>query len=86
MLCIGLVLLAGTLSVTHFHPDNALHPDCVQCVTAHATLQLVWVFAQVLLALVFVWVAANAVPIRVRTLFFNFALFTRPPPAVAYLS
>lgn len=86
ILCVGLVLLGGTLSVTHSHPDGAPHSDCGLCATAHLTVQVATPFTQIAVALVFIRVEAVTVSTRPRTILSNFALFTRPPPAIAHLS
>jgi hypothetical protein len=80
VLCVGLVLLAGTLAVTHSHPDNAVHPDCGLCVVAHVTAKASRVIAEVVVALVFLRATAIVVATRVHTRFSDFVLFTRPPP------
>ena len=86
VLCIGLVLVAGILSVTHSHTDGVSHSDCGQCITAHATVDIARLVAQLIVALLVILVAASAVTSRVQSSLFRCALFTRPPPAVAHLA
>jgi len=84
ILCVALVLLSGTLSVTHSHPDIN-HAECGLCVSAHTVAQATVAPIQILIAVVMGPVeitVRRAVP---RTIF-RFALFTRPPPANANLS
>ena len=80
LLCVALVIVAGTLRVAHTHPrGDASRSDCALCATAHVAVQistppvtlhvtpLVWI------------VEALVLPARLGT-FSTFALFTRPPP------
>lgn len=80
LLCVALVIVAGTLRVAHTHPrGDASRSDCALCATAHVVVQistppvtlhvtpLVWI------------VEALVLPARLGT-FSTFALFTRPPP------
>ncbi len=86
LLCIALVVLAGTLSVAHGHEDvNVSHADCGLCATAHVTVQLAEAVTLIPVAQVFARVEASIPPDRSRTLS-RFALFTRPPPAVETLA
>jgi hypothetical protein len=85
LFCVALVVLAGTLSVAHWHEDGSIsHADCGLCATAHVTVQL----AAALPAGPAIQVAARveaALPeARPRNLS-HFDLFTRPPPAKAHL-
>jgi hypothetical protein len=85
LLCIALVVFAGTVSIAHGHDDGINHADCGLCATAHAPVQLAVSPALVPVAQVFARVEASLPPARPRTLS-RFALFTRPPPAVRHLS
>jgi hypothetical protein len=86
LLCVALLIFAGTLSVAHGHNDGTIdHADCTLCVAAHATVQLVAALPVAPATVVFTRVE-NALPAaRPRTLS-RFALFTRPPPARAHLT
>jgi hypothetical protein len=86
LLCVALLVFAGTLSVAHGHNDRAIdHPDCSLCATAHVTVQLVATLPAAPATLVFTRVEATLPPARPRTLS-RFALFTRPPPASTHLT
>ena len=83
VLCALLVVLAGTLSVTHGHEDaNVSHADCSLCATAHAPVQLAISSALIPVAQVFTRVEVSLPPARARHLTRS-ALFTRPPPVDA---
>jgi hypothetical protein len=85
LLCVALLVFAGTLSVAHGHNDGAIdHADCGLCATAHVTVQLVAALPDAPSTLVFTKVEAILPAARPRTLS-RFALFTRPPPADAHL-
>ena len=86
VLCIALVLLIGTLSVTHSHPDGAVHMDCGLCTTAHLTVQAGKAFMQVAVALVFVRLALVSVSSHIPAAVSDFALFTRSPPVDSSLA
>jgi len=80
VLCIGLVILGSTLSVTHTHNQGEVrHVDCALCVTAHVVVQPAAVYVAVDIAQVFtpVHVPLSAAPSQKIS---PFALFTRPPP------
>ena len=80
LLCVALVVLAGTLAVAHGHEDATVsHADCGLCAPAHVTIQLAVAVALIPVAQVFTRVEASIPPDRSRTLS-RFALFTRPPP------
>lgn len=86
ILCIGLILLGGTISVAHSHPDGDVsHADCALCVAAHVTIQSTTTPAIIPVATVFATVHVAFPPARPQTLT-SFALYTRPPPANAHLS
>jgi len=80
LLCIGLVLLMGTMAATHAHMDRADHPDCGLCVTAHMAVQLASPAVQAAVTPVVARVEPTHRLVVVRTVS-RFALFTRPPPA-----
>lgn len=86
LLCVGLVMFSGTLSVTHAHPQGpAFHADCGLCTTAHSVVQVTAQPVQVPVARVFTKIEVFLPAPRSRVLS-RFALFTRPPPADANLS
>jgi hypothetical protein len=80
VLCIALILVAGTLSVTHTHADGRVHSDCGLCVTAHASVHASAPPPQILMSAVFVEIEASR-PIARPQSAPQFALFSRPPPA-----
>ena len=86
VLCIALVLLNGTLSVTHSHPDGVPHTDCGLCTTAHLIVQAGKAVTQVTVALVFIRRALVAIPSSIPDTVSDFALFTRPPPVDSSLA
>lgn len=86
LLCVGLVLLGGTLQAVHTHASGDLsHADCSLCATAHVVAQIVSNPVPLPTALP---IAAaprfKAPPRQVRLS--AFALFTRPPPAASTLA
>jgi hypothetical protein len=83
--CILLVLLAGTLSVTHSHPDGAVHADCGLCVVAHATAQTVAASPVVLSVPIFLDLETPE-PISRAQATVHFRLYSRPPPADSHRS
>jgi hypothetical protein len=85
MLCIALVLLGGTLSVTHSHADGIVHGDCGLCITAHSVVPATvpTVHLPVARVLTTVETAVASIPFRRLS---TFALFIRPPPVNAHLS
>src|SRR5271154_6220066 len=86
VLCIGLVVLGGTLSVSHSHHESDVrHADCALCVTAHVVVQPVAAFVAIDVAQVLtpVHVLLSSPPSQNIS---PFALFTRPPPENAPLS
>jgi len=86
LLCIALVIFGVTVSLAHGHEqDNVSHADCGLCAAAHVAVQLAAAPALVPVAQVFTRVETYIPEARPRTLS-RFALFTRPPPAKAYLS
>jgi hypothetical protein len=80
LLCVLLVVVAGTVQVAHTHADGAVtHADCSLCVAAHITVQLVQTPApapSVAVVTVLEAEPPTVLPIALST----FALFTRPPP------
>ena len=86
ILCIGLVILGGTISVAHSHPDGDVsHADCALCVAVHITVHPTVAPVIIPVTHVFATVHVAFPPARPQTLF-SFALYTRPPPANAHLS
>jgi hypothetical protein len=86
LLCVALLIFAGTLSVAHGHNDGTIdHADCTLCVAAHATVHLVAALPVAPATVVFTRVETTLPPARPRTLS-RFALFTRPPPAQTHLT
>jgi len=80
VLYIGLVILGGTLSVTHSHSEGgAVHADCSLCVTAHIAVQLVAAYLVVDVARVYTAVHVSPASAPSQDIS-PFALFTRPPP------
>lgn len=83
LVCVLLVVVAGTVQVAHTHADGAVtHADCSLCVAAHITVHLVQTPAPAPSIRVLTVVEAepqSIVPIALST----FALFTRPPPAAS---
>ena len=82
LLCVLLVVVAGTAQVAHTHADAASHPDCSLCVATHVTMHLVATPAPAPTAAV-VAVLECLPPVVRPTALSTFALFTRPPPAGA---
>jgi hypothetical protein len=86
LLCVALLIFAGTLSVAHGHNDGTIdHADCGLCATAHTTVQLVATLPAAPVSMVYTKVEASLPAARPRTLS-RFALFTRPPPADTHLT
>ncbi len=85
LLCLGLVLLGGTVAVTHTHANGTVHTDCGLCTTAHSTPHVTALPVHTAEAVVIERLAVALPPPRSQTLS-RFALFTRPPPADARLS
>ena len=79
-LCIALILVSGTLSVSHSHPDGNVHSDCSLCVTAHAAVQISVPPAEIAVVCVFIAVETPESIARPQSNL-QFALFSRPPPA-----
>jgi len=82
VLCISLILVVGTLSVTHSHVDGKVHSDCSLCVTAHAAVHNAAPPPQIFLSQVFTEFEASGPVARPQSAP-QFALFSRPPPADA---
>jgi hypothetical protein len=86
VICIALVLVSGTLSVTHSHAKAVdEHGTCGLCVSAHMTAHLAAPPPQIVLTQVFIEIESAAPVARPRTAP-HFALFSRPPPAATHLS
>jgi len=84
VLCMALVILSGTISVTHSHQQSADdHGSCSLCVTAHAVAQVAATPSQVILVRVFESLIPTAPITRPRT-FVHADLYTRPPPVRAH--
>jgi len=81
VLCIVLVLVSGTLSVTHSHAKAVdEHGTCGLCVSAHMTAHLAAPAPQLVLTQVFIELEPTSPVARVHAAP-HFALFSRPPPA-----
>ena len=81
LVCVLLVVVAGTAQVAHSHADGAdTHANCSLCATAHITVQLAHTPAPAPVARV-VAVLESLPPVVVPSALCTFALFTRPPPA-----
>jgi hypothetical protein len=80
IVCVLLVVVAGTVQVAHSHADRAdTHADCSLCAAAHLTVHLAQTPAPApaaALAAVLETLPPSVLPIGLST----FALFTRPPP------
>jgi hypothetical protein len=79
LVCILLVVVAGTVQVAHAHEDTVNHADCALCAAAHITVHLAQTPAPALVATVVSVLDAlprSVLPCSLST----FALFTRPPP------
>ena len=82
MLCISLILVVSTLSVTHSHVDGKVHSGCSLCVTAHTTFHNPAPPPHVFISQVFTEFEAPS-PVARPQPAPHFALFSRPPPADA---
>jgi hypothetical protein len=80
LLCIALILVCGTISVTHTHADGRAHADCSLCITAHTVVQASAPPAPVFAPHVFIEIEAVYLPTQPQILSY-FSLFSRPPPA-----
>ncbi|WP_263378943.1 hypothetical protein [Granulicella paludicola] len=80
-----LVLVSGTLSVTHSH-GNAIddHGTCSLCVSAHAVAQIASAPVEVVTFLTYELLVPPTPIIRPRTVVFT-AYFTRPPPVRVHI-
>jgi hypothetical protein len=80
LVCLVLVVVAGTVQVAHTHTDGAItHPGCSLCAAAHMSVQAGQTPASVQTVAVVTSLEAippPGVPVAIST----FALFTRPPP------
>jgi hypothetical protein len=85
-LCIALVLLGGTLQAVHTHSNGDVsHADCSLCATAHVVAEVV--SNPVPLPAALLIATAPTYKVRQRVIrVSDFALFTRPPPAVLTLA
>jgi len=80
LVCVLLVVVAGTVQVAHTHADGAItHADCSLCATAHITVNLVQTPAPAPAVAVIAVLEAEP-PSVLPIAFSTFALFTRPPP------
>jgi hypothetical protein len=83
LVCILLVVVAGTVQVAHTHADGAdSHASCSLCAAAHVTVNLVPAPAPAPEALVVAVVETRPAAVPPSALS-TFALFTRPPPVGA---
>jgi hypothetical protein len=86
VLCIMLVLVSGTLSVTHSHAKAVdEHGTCGLCVSVHMTADLAAPAPQLVLTQVFIELEPATPVARVHAVP-HFALFSRPPPASTLLA
>jgi len=86
VLCMALVLISGTLSVTHSHAHAVdEHGTCGLCVSAHMAADLTAPAPQIVLVQVFTELEPAAPVARPQSAP-HFALFSRPPPASASLA
>jgi hypothetical protein len=84
VLCMALVFLSGTISVTHSHQNSADdHGACSLCVTAHTVAQVAAAPGQVVIVRVFESLVPTAPITRPRT-FIHADHYTRPPPVRAH--
>lgn len=83
LVCVLLVVMAGTVQAAHGHADGAAsHAGCSLCVAAHITVHLGQTLVHAPGVAVVVAVEADpptVVPFTLST----FALFTRPPPVAS---
>lgn len=80
LVCVLLVVVAGTVQVAHTHADGAdTHANCSLCAAAHITVHLVQTPAPAAAASV-VAVLVSLPPVVLPGALSTFALFTRPPP------
>lgn len=84
-LCIGLVIVLGTVQAAHSHPDRVFHADCTLCATAHVAVHPSLPPVVLHVTHVESLIEALVLPTR-QTALQTFALFTRPPPADASLA
>jgi hypothetical protein len=83
ILCVLLVVVAGTAQVAHTHADGAdTHADCSLCAAAHVTVQMDQAPAAPVPAVAVVATLESLPAAVVPSVLSTFALFTRPPPAV----
>ena len=80
LVCLVLVVLAGTVQVAHTHADGSVtHADCSLCAAAHIAVQAAQ--SPVPAPAVAVFTALEELPLSVLPAAIStFALFTRPPP------
>jgi hypothetical protein len=77
----ALVLVSGTLSVTHSHQNDVdNHGTCSLCATAHAVAEVTQSPAQIVTIQVFEFLKPAVSIARPRTVAV-FRYYTRPPPA-----
>ena len=82
LVCVLLVVVAGTAQVVHAHADGAAtHADCSLCAAAHVTVHLEQTPAPAPPVVIIAVLEAQPVSVAPSVLS-TFALFTRPPPAV----
>ncbi len=85
LLCVALLILAGTLSVAHGHEDGINHADCGLCATAHVSVQMAVSPDLLFVAQVRERFEPRTLEVPPKPLY-RFSLFTRPPPADAHLN
>src|ERR1017187_3674215 len=80
IVCVLLVVIAGTVQVAHIHADRAdIHADCSLCAAAHVTVHPTHSPAPAPTAAVAAVLEVRP-PSVVPSGLSTFALFTRPPP------
>ena len=83
ILCVLLVVIAGTAQVAHTHTGSAdTHADCSLCAAAHVTVQMDQAPAAPVPAVAVIATLESLPAAVVPSVLCTFALFTRPPPAV----
>jgi hypothetical protein len=83
ILCVFLVVIAGTAQVAHTHNEGAdTHADCSLCAAAHVTVQMDQTPAAPAPAVAVIATLESLPAAVIPSVLCTFALFTRPPPAV----
>lgn len=83
LVCVLLVVVLGSVQVTHTHADGSdTHADCGLCAAAHISVHPIHAPSPAPTASVVAVVESLPPSILPRTLS-TFALFTRPPPVAS---